>query len=77
MITREDLIELESILDDRYVLKSDCDSTQKEFTNKLANDDKRIDIIVHDFKIIKWLLTVLAGASGGSLISDLIRWFAR
>jgi hypothetical protein len=77
MIKREDLIELESILDDRYVLKIDCDSTQKEFTNKLANDDKRIDIIIHDFKIIKWLLTVLAGASGGSLISDFIELFAR
>ena len=44
-ITHEDIQELKKVLDDRYVLQSDCDATQQNINNKLANNDKRIDSI--------------------------------
>ena len=63
--------------DERYVMQSECSEKQEKVNKMFANDDKRIEIIVHDFKIIKWLLTVLAGASGGSLITALIELFLK
>ena len=76
-IEHEDIMELKRVFDDRYVMQSDCDNVQSNFNKKFAKDDKRIEIIIHDFKIIKWLLTALAGASGGSLITALVELFAK
>lgn len=63
-ITREDF----KILDERYVQVSDCKDIQSETNKKFANDDKRIDIIVHDFNAIKWLVGVVATATVGQLV---------
>ena len=76
-LTHDDFMEIKQVLDDRYVLQSDCSEKQESLNKKLAKDDKRIEIIIHDFKIIKWLLTALAGASGGSLITALVELFAK
>jgi hypothetical protein len=70
-------MELKRVFDDRYVMQSDCDNVQSNFNKKFAKDDKRIEIIIHDFKIIKWLLTALAGASGGSLVTALVELFSK
>lgn len=59
---------LESIFDQRYVLQSDCDEKQAGVSKRFANDDKRIEIIMHDFKIIKWLLATLATSSISALV---------
>ena len=63
-ITHEDIQEIKRVLDDRYVLQSDCDSTQQKLNAKLANDDKRIDLILlkqeegnKDIKKNNWLTT--------------------
>ena len=45
-ITHEDIQEIKKVLDDRYVLQADCDATQKNINTKLANDDKRSDLIL-------------------------------
>lgn len=63
-VTREDF----EILDERYVQISDCKDTQSETDKKFANDDKRIDIIIHDFTAIKWLVGVVASATVGQLV---------
>jgi hypothetical protein len=76
-LNHEDITELKELFDDRYVLQSDCNENQNSLNKKLAKDDKRIEIIMHDFKIIKWLITAVAGASGGSLITALIELFAK
>lgn len=55
-------------MDDRYVLQSDCNDTQERVNKKLANDDKRIEIMLHDFKVIKWLITTVAASSIGALV---------
>lgn len=67
-LNKEDIIELESILDDRYVLQNDCNSKQETFNKRFANDDKRIEIISHDFNVIKKLMWAVASASIGSLV---------
>ena len=45
-ITHEDIQELKKVLDDRYVLQSDCNEIQDRNNSKFANDDKRIDLIL-------------------------------
>ena len=76
-ITHEDIQELKKVLDDRYVLQSDCDATQQNINNKLANNDKRIDLILLRQEIgnkyIKrnnWLTTTILAL----LISGVIRY---
>ena len=50
MVTHEDVQELKRVFDDRYVLQADCNDRQKNINNKLANDDKRIDLILQEQK---------------------------
>lgn len=61
MISHEDITELKKVFDDRYVLQSDCDNTQAKINNKFANDDKRIDLLIHQQKTNNWLTTAIAG----------------
>lgn len=58
----EEIREIQKHFDDRYVLQSDCNDTQAKITGMLANDDKRIEILIHQQKINNWL--TLAIASG-------------
>lgn len=67
-ISYDDLITIKKELDERYVLQSDCETTQTSINKKFANDDKRIEIVVHDFKVIKWLISTVAAASISSLV---------
>lgn len=67
-ITHEDIQEIKKILDDRYVQIVDCDNKQTDINKKFANDDKRIDLILHKQEIgnnaIKknnWLTTTILG----------------
>ena len=45
-ITHEDVQELKTVFDDRYVLQSDCNEKQENVNKKFANDDKRIDTLI-------------------------------
>lgn len=67
-ITHEDIQEIKRVLDDRYVLQADCDATQQNINHKLANDDKRIDLILlkqeegnKNIKKNNWLTTTILG----------------
>ena len=67
-ITHEDMQEIKKVLDDRYVMQSDCDAKQQSINSKLANDDKRIDLILlkqeegyKDIKKNNWLTTTILG----------------
>lgn len=68
MITHDDITELKKVFDDRYVMQSDCTEKQEQVNKKFANDDKRIEIIAHDFGTIKKLMWAVASASIGSLV---------
>ena len=68
MITREDLEVIKEELDERYVKQRDCEGKQEQVNEKFSKDDKRIEIISHDFAIIKKLMWAVASASIGSLV---------
>ena len=79
-ITKEDIIELQTILDDRYVLQTDCNEKQEKVNAKFANDDKRIDLILAEQKQMRtetksglkfnnWLTTAVLGAIIVAVIS--------
>ena len=64
----EDFDTIKKEFDDRYVLQSDCNETQSQNSKKFAKDDKRIEIISHDFAVVKKLMWAVATASIGSLV---------
>ena len=75
-ITHEDMQEIKRVLDDRYVLQADCDATQKNINTKLANDDKRIDLILlkqeegnNYIKKNNWLTITILGIIIAGVIS--------
>lgn len=81
-VTHEDIQELKKVFDDRYVLQADCDTTQKKFNNKFANDDKRIDLMAIDLKQMRsetksglkfnnWL----TGAVLGAIIAAVVAFY--
>ena len=49
-LTHDDLMEIIRVLDDRYVLQSDCNEKQESINKKFANDDKRIDLMLAEIK---------------------------
>lgn len=70
-ITREDMQDIKLELDDRYVLQTDCDTTQKKINDRFANDDKRIELLIHQQKINNWL----TGAIASGILALLINVF--
>lgn len=70
-LDHNDIMELKKVFDDRYVLQSECNEKQEDVNKKLSKDDKRIELIVHDFKVIKWLITTVAASSIGALVLSL------
>jgi hypothetical protein len=71
-LTHEEILalkkELDERYDNRYVQISDCNDIQEKNTKRFSNDDKRIEIISHDFGTMKKLLWAVASASIGSLV---------
>lgn len=67
-LTHEDIQELKKVFDDRYMMVQECNSIQEKNAKKFASDDKRIEIIAHDFSIVKKLMWAVATASIGSLV---------
>lgn len=62
---REEILE---ITDERYVHINDCTETQNQNSKRFAKDDKRIEIISHDFDVIKKLMWAVATSSIGALV---------
>ena len=54
------------------VTKDDCNDVQNSVNRKLSNDDKRIELISHDFSVIKKLMWVIASGTIGSLVAAFI-----
>lgn len=79
-ISNEDIRELKSVFDDRYVLQEDCNERQERVNQKLANDDKRIDLILveqkqmrnemkNGLKLNNWLTMAVLGAIIAAVIA--------
>lgn len=67
-LNHEDFNEIKRILDDRYVLQSDCNEKQESVNKKFANDDKRIDKLIDRMDLWNKLLWAIASSSIGALV---------
>ena len=80
-MTHEDIKAIkEEVLEEadrRYVMVSDCNDRRQKNDEKFAHDDKRIDLVMHDFKIIKWLLATMASATIGALVVSVLDLIVR
>lgn len=54
-----------------FVQIDDCNDRQVEINKKLANDDKRIELLIHQQKINNWL----TGAIASGIVALLIKVF--
>ena len=79
-ITHEDMQEIKKVLDDRYVLQSECDAKQQSINSKLANDDKRIDLILlkqeegnKDIKKNNWLTITILGVILTAVVTAILK----
>ena len=79
-ITHEDIQEIKRVLDDRYVLQSDCSEIQEGFNSRFANDDKRIDRILllqeNNLRAVKknnWLTTAVLGVIISAVIGMILK----
>lgn len=60
MITHEDIKELQSVFDDRYVLQSDCDAVQTEMNKRFSRDDKKLAVLDLKMTASLWLIGIIA-----------------
>lgn len=76
-MTNEERKEIEELFDQRYVLKEDCTERKETIDKRFANDDKRIEMIAHDFNTIKKLLWIVASAGIGEVAALLFSLFVK
>ena len=76
-MTSEERKEIEELFDSRYVLKDDCTERKETIDKRFANDDKRIEMIAHDFNTIKKLLWIVASAGIGEVAALLFSLFVK
>ena len=76
-IDSNDMAYIRQALDDIYVMQRDCDCKRDEINKKLSNDDKRIDILAHDFMIVKKLAWIIATSVIGILITSICNLILR
>lgn len=67
-LEHDDFTEIKRVLDDRYVLQSDCNDRQESVSKKFANDDKRIDKLIDRMDLWNKLFWVIASSSIGALV---------
>lgn len=70
-LTHEDMSFIKKELDDRYVMQTTCEETQKSIAKKFSNDDKRIELLVRQQQINNWL----TGAIASGIVALLIKVF--
>ena len=71
-VSHEDIQELKTVFDDRYVLQSDCESVQSTVNKKLANDDTRIKLFEQKMSQWEWLFKLIATGTVGTLVTSVL-----
>lgn len=71
-MTQEEYKGLLELLDDRYVLQSDCNDRQEAHNNRFANDNLRIEKLLDKFKTWDKLLWVIATSGIGALVTAVL-----
>lgn len=79
-ITHEDINEIRKVFDREYVRINDCNEKQVQFNDKLAKDDKRIEVMSIDIKQMRsetksglkfnnWLTSAVLGSIIAAVIA--------
>lgn len=68
---REQVLEMQEVFDDRYVLKDDCVERQEAVNKKFANDDKRIELLIQKWNTLEKLVWTIATATVGTLVTTI------
>ena len=76
-IDSNDMAYIRQALDNIYVMQRDCDNKRDEINKMLSNDDKRIDILAHDFMIVKKLAWIIATSVIGILVTSICNLILR
>lgn len=76
-IDSNDMAYIRQVLDAIYVMQSDCDDKREEINKNLFNEDKRVDILYHDFAIIKKLAWIIATSVIGILVTSICNLILR
>lgn len=71
-VSHEDIQELKTVFDDRYVLQSDCESVQSTVNKKFANDDTRIKLFEQKMSQWEWLFKLIATGTVGTLVTSVL-----
>ena len=76
-IDSNDMAYIRQVLDAIYVMQSDCDDKREEINKNLFNEDKRVDILYHDFAIVKKLAWIITTSLIGILITSICNLILR
>ena len=76
-IDSNDMAYIRQVLDAIYVMQRDCDENREEMNKELSNEDKRIDILYHDFAILKKLAWIIATSVIGILVTSICNLILR
>ena len=59
-LTHEDFEEIKKELDERYVLRRDCDNIQAGMKDRFAKDDKKLAVLDLKMTACLWLVGIIA-----------------
>ena len=76
-IDAKDMAYIRQVLDSVYVMQSDCDDKREKMNKELSNEDKRVDILYHDFAIVKKLAWIIATSVIGILVTSICNLILR
>ena len=76
-IDANDMAYIRQVLDSVYVMQSDCDDKREKLNKELSNEDKRVDILYHDFAIVKKLAWIIATSVIGILVTSICNLILR
>ena len=69
-LNHEDIVEIERVLDERYVRQQICDERHEKVNSKCANDYKRLELLKSDLSLfIKIAFAILTAAIGQFVVS--------
>lgn len=73
----DEVMKLQDVFDDRYVLKDDCVERQETVNKKFANDDKRIELLIQKWNTLEKLVWTIATATVGTLVTTIVQVFMK
>lgn len=71
-MNRDDFDAMRDEFDGRYVRQATCDERHRAISNKFANDDKRIELLLQRLASYDKLLWIIATSVVGTLVTSVV-----